>query len=173
MSGDASSVSDPRALIRSAQYRSLLVLAAVVGLVVSTAAWLFLESVHEIEVWVYQDLPHHAGYHTAPEWWPLPWLLLAGMLTAFAVMRLPGHGGHVPAEGIEFGGEPVGPVDLPGPNPPHPRRRGRRLSDQFAYPPVAFLDPANKLLGEASDLVGERCQVSIAAGSAVVTSSLS
>ena len=65
MSGDASSVSDPRALIRSAQYRSLLVLAAVVGLFVSTAAWLFLESVHEIEVWVYQDLPHHAGYDGA------------------------------------------------------------------------------------------------------------
>ena len=78
MSSDASPASDPRALIRSAQYRSLLVLAAVVGLVVSTAAWLFLESVHEIEVWVYQDLPHHAGYDTAPEWWPLPWLLLAG-----------------------------------------------------------------------------------------------
>ena len=114
MSSDASPASDPRALIRSAQYRSLLVLAAVVGLVVSTAAWLFLESVHEIEVWVYQDLPHHAGYDTAPEWWPLPWLLLAGILTAFAVVRLPGRGGHVPAEGIEVGGEPVGPVDLPG-----------------------------------------------------------
>jgi hypothetical protein len=70
MRSDASPASDPRALIRSAQYRSLLVLAAAVGLVVSTAAWLFLESVHEIEVWVYQNLPHHAGYATAPEWWP-------------------------------------------------------------------------------------------------------
>jgi hypothetical protein len=37
------------------------------------------------------------------------------------------------------------------------------LSDQFAYPPVAFLNSANKLLSEASDLLGERCQVSIAA----------
>jgi hypothetical protein len=45
-------------------------------------------------------------------------------------------------------------------------------SDQFAYPPVAFLDPANELLSEASDLLGERCQVSIAAGSAVVASPL-
>ena len=45
-------------------------------------------------------------------------------------------------------------------------------SHQFAYPPVAFLDPANELLGEASNLVGERCQVSIVAGSAVVASSL-
>ena len=45
-------------------------------------------------------------------------------------------------------------------------------SDQFAYPPVAFLDPANKLLSQARDLLGERCQVSIAAGSAVVASPL-
>ena len=114
MSDVATSTSDPQSLIRSPQYRALLVLAAVVGLVVSTAAWLFLESVHEIEVWVYQDLPHHAGYDKAPEWWPLPWLLLAGLLTAFAVVRLPGRGGHVPAEGLHAGGEPSGPVDLPG-----------------------------------------------------------
>ena len=72
--------SDPKAQIRSRQYRALLVLAAAVGLLVSTAAWLFLEAVHEIEIWVYQDLPHHLGYSTAPEWWPLPWLVLAGLL---------------------------------------------------------------------------------------------
>jgi H+/Cl- antiporter ClcA len=45
---------------------------------------------------------------------PLPWLALAGLLTAFAIVRLPGHGGHVPAEGLKVGGAPLGPVDLPG-----------------------------------------------------------
>lgn len=114
MSDDASFAADPRSLIRSGQYRALLVLAAAIGLFVSTAAWLFLELVHEIEIWVYQDLPHDLGYDSVPVWWPLPWLALAGLLTAVAIVRLPGRGGHVPAEGVEVGGKPSGPVDLPG-----------------------------------------------------------
>src|SRR6476469_490370 len=105
---------DPKVLIRSRQYRVLLVLAALVGLVVSTASWLFLEAVHEIEVEVYEHLPHHLGYEHVPLWWPLPWLALAGLLTAFAIVRLPGHGGHVPADGLKAGGAPLGPIDLPG-----------------------------------------------------------
>jgi len=106
--------SDPKELIRSRQYRVLLVLAALVGLLVSVASWLFLEAVHELEVVVYEDLPGHLGYTEAPLWWPLPWLALAGLLTAFAITRLPGHGGHVPAEGLKVGGTPFGPIDLPG-----------------------------------------------------------
>ncbi len=108
------STTDPVALIRTRAYRVLLLLAAIVGLIVSTASWCFLEAVHQIEVWVYDDLPHHAGYHTAPVWWPLPWLALAGALTAFAILRLPGHGGHVPADGLKAGGPQTRPVDLPG-----------------------------------------------------------
>jgi H+/Cl- antiporter ClcA len=106
--------SDPKALIRSRQYRVLLILAALVGLLVSAASWLFLEAVHEIEVEVYEHLPHDLGYEHVPLWWPLPWLALAGLLTAFAIVRLPGHGGHVPADGLKVGGTPLGPIDLPG-----------------------------------------------------------
>jgi chloride channel protein, CIC family len=106
--------SDPKALIRSRDYRRLLVLAALVGLLVSSASWLFLEAVHEIEVEVYENLPHDLGYEHVPLWWPLPWLALAGLLTAFAIVRLPGHGGHVPADGLKVGGTPLGPIDLPG-----------------------------------------------------------
>ena len=106
--------SDPKALIRSRRYHVLLVMAALVGLVVSAASWLFLEAVHEIEVEVYEKLPHDLGYEHVPLWWPLPWLALAGLLTAFAVVRLPGHGGHVPADGLKAGGTPLGPIDLPG-----------------------------------------------------------
>jgi H+/Cl- antiporter ClcA len=110
---DASAV-DPAALIRSRQYRALLVLAGVVGLIVSTASWGFLELVHEIQVWVYTDLPGDVGYAAAPTWWPLPWLALAGLLTAFAILKLPGRGGHVPAEGLKAGGQPTEPIELPG-----------------------------------------------------------
>jgi H+/Cl- antiporter ClcA len=105
---------DPAQMIRSRQYRALLVLAALIGLLVSAAAWCFLEAVHEIQVWVYEDLPEHVGYHAAPVWWPLPWVALAGILTAFAIGRLPGHGGHVPSDGLKTGGPQIRPIDLPG-----------------------------------------------------------
>src|SRR5262249_2837320 len=77
-------------------------------------SWGFLELVHEIQVGVYQDLPRDLGYDTAPTWWPLPWLALAGFLTAFAIVNLPGRGGHVPAEGLKTGGKPTQPIELPG-----------------------------------------------------------
>ena len=100
--------------MRSRQYRVLLVLAVFVGLLVSTASWCFLEGVHELQVWVYEDLPGEVGYGSVPVWWPLPWVALAGLLTAFAVVRLPGHGGHVPSDGLKAGGPPTRPIDLPG-----------------------------------------------------------
>jgi H+/Cl- antiporter ClcA len=105
---------DPGSLVRSRQYRVLLVLAAVIGLLVSLASWAFLELVHAIQVEVYTRLPGHLGFDTAPSWWPLPWLALAGILTVFAIQRLPGHGGHVPADGLSTGGEPTQPIELPG-----------------------------------------------------------
>ena len=92
----------------------LLVLAALVGLLVSAASWGFLEGVHELQVAVYEDLPRHVGYNTIPVWWPLPWVALAGLLTGIAVVRLPGRGGHVPADGLKVGGAPILPIDLPG-----------------------------------------------------------
>src|SRR4051794_15078424 len=104
----------PAGLLRSRQYRVLLVLAALTGLVVSAASWCFLEGVHELEVGVYQKLPSDLGFDTVPVWWPLPWVALAGLLTAFAVVRLPGHGGHVPVDGLKTGGPPTTPIELPG-----------------------------------------------------------
>jgi H+/Cl- antiporter ClcA len=111
---DASPSPNPVALIRSRRYRVLLVLAAFVGLLVSAASWCFLEGVHELQVWVYEKLPGEVGYHTVPLWWPLPWVAIAGLLTAVAVVYLPGHGGHVPADGLKAGGPQIRPIDLPG-----------------------------------------------------------
>src|SRR3954467_10357055 len=105
---------DPGALIRSRQYRVILVFAAVIGVVVSLVAWAFLELVHGIQVGVYEDLPGDLGFDSAPWWWPLPWLAIAGLLTAIAITRLPGTGGHVPANGLSSGGGPTLPVELPG-----------------------------------------------------------
>src|SRR5262245_3668862 len=56
---------DPGALIRSRGYIALLVLAAVVGIIVSLAGWVFLE----VETWlqhaVYEDLPAALGFSSA------------------------------------------------------------------------------------------------------------
>ena len=57
---------EPATLIRSRQYRVLLVLAALVGLVVSAASWCFLEGVHVLQVGIYDHLPEHLGYDTPP-----------------------------------------------------------------------------------------------------------
>ncbi len=64
---DAAATPDPMSIIRSRRFLVLLVLAAVVGLVVSFAAWGFLELVHQIQVGVFTDLPKDLGYdHGAP-----------------------------------------------------------------------------------------------------------
>jgi H+/Cl- antiporter ClcA len=63
---------------------------------------------------VYEELPGELGFDTIPWWWPLPWLALAGGLTAVAITRLPGTGGHVPANGLSGAGAPTRPVELPG-----------------------------------------------------------
>jgi H+/Cl- antiporter ClcA len=102
--GPAAPPPDPASLIRSRRFIGVLVLAALVGLVASLAAWAFLELVHQIEVGVFYD--------GAPTWWPLPVLAVAGLIVAFAIVRLPGTGGHVPAHGLNPG--VTQPIELPG-----------------------------------------------------------
>ena len=105
---------DPGALIRTRQFRVLLVFAAIIGVIVSLASWGFLEFVYYLQHGVYKDLPSELGFSSVPWWWPLPWLAIAGALTAIAITRLPGSGGHVPADGLKTGGTPTQPIELPG-----------------------------------------------------------
>jgi chloride channel protein, CIC family len=104
---------DPGSLLTSRSYRGLLVVAAVIGVVVSLASWCFLEAIHGIQQWAFKDLPSGLGFDTVPTWWPLPVLGVAGVIIAFAVARLPGGGGHKPAEGFKAG-PPTTPIQLPG-----------------------------------------------------------
>lgn len=113
MSTADSTPTDPGALLQSKEYRKLLVLAAVLGVIVSLASWCFLELVHELQVWVFEDLPGQLGFDSVPAWWPLPVLAVAGIVTAFAIVRLPGHGGHLPSRGLASP-SPTRPIDLPG-----------------------------------------------------------
>jgi H+/Cl- antiporter ClcA len=103
---------DPTAPMRTREFRSLIVLAGLLGVVASVIAWGFLELVIHMQGWVYDDLPDAVGYNSAPAWWPLPILGIAGVIVAFAIDRLPGEGGHVPAEGLKA--SPTQPIQLPG-----------------------------------------------------------
>ena len=108
----AAAPAGPGATMRTKSYRVLLVLAALLGVLVSFASWCFLELVHWIQQEVYQSLPSGLGLHPVPWWWPLPVLAVAGVLAAVAIIRLPGHGGHIPYEGIKAGA--AKPAELPG-----------------------------------------------------------
>ncbi len=99
--------------MRSKQFVVLLVLVSIVGVVVSLAAWCFLELIHQIQQEVFTHLPHAVGYSSPPVWWPLPVLALAGVLVALAISKLPGNGGHIPAYGLAAGGPPAAD-ELPG-----------------------------------------------------------
>ncbi len=109
----ADAAPDPRELMRSRQFIALLVLAAIVGLVASLVAWLFLEAVNLMQTGVYEDLPTDVlGFDSTPTWWPVPVLLIAGLVAAFGITKLPGAGGHVPANGLNP--SPTLPEYLPG-----------------------------------------------------------
>ena len=106
--------SDPLALLRSRSYVALLMLAAIIGVPVSAAAYFFLALISKLQVWVFADLPKAVGFHSEPLWWPLLPLLLAGVLVGLTLRYLPGKGGHSPAEGFKMGEGPPSPVELPG-----------------------------------------------------------
>jgi chloride channel protein, CIC family len=94
---------DARAYVRT------LVLAALLGLPVAFAAVLFQTAIHDLIHLVWDVIPEELGW-SEPSWWYVVLVPgLAGLLVAAAV-RLPGHGGHSPLEGL--GADPVPPVAL-------------------------------------------------------------
>ncbi len=107
------SLLDPDSLLRTKDYRVLLAFAAVIGVLVSLASWGYLELIHYLQQWLYKDLPSGLGLSPVPTWWPLPVLAVASVPIAFAIARLPGSGGHKPAEGLKSG-PPTQPNELPG-----------------------------------------------------------
>ena len=104
---------DPQALLRSPQYLRLLLLAAIIGVPVSAASYGFLAVVDQLQTVFFETIPHDLGFHTTPNWWPLPLLALAGLLVALSITYLPGIGGHSPADGFKPGGV-FPPRELPG-----------------------------------------------------------
>jgi H+/Cl- antiporter ClcA len=104
--------SDLLALLRSRSYTVLLVLAAIIGVIVSAVAYFFLALISKLQGWIFTSLPSGLGFHSEPIWWPIPPLVLAGLLVALTIRYLPGTAGHKPAEGFKAGGAPS-PAELP------------------------------------------------------------
>ncbi len=105
---------DPIAALRSRSYIGALVLAALAGVPISAVAYGFLALVTVHEDAVFKDLPEQIFDSTTPAWWPVPWLMLAGLLTAATIRYLPGNAGHSPALGFQMGGGPPVIRELPG-----------------------------------------------------------
>ncbi|WP_055530484.1 chloride channel protein [Streptomyces graminilatus] len=110
---EAASPPDPMTLLRSRSYLVLLLMAALIGVPVSAAAFGFLALVGEVQPLIYTDLPKSLGFEGTPTWWPLPLLAAGGLLVGLTVQYLPGHGGHEPTAGFKAAGVPT-PVELPG-----------------------------------------------------------
>ena len=105
---------DPSQVIRSKQYLIALVLAAILGIPISAAAYGFLALVGAIQDSLFDDLPQQLFTGGVPAWWPVPWLALCGVLTGLTIRHLPGNCGHSPAFGFKTGGGPPVDRDLPG-----------------------------------------------------------
>lgn len=105
---------DPVAVMRSRPYIAALVLAAVLGVPISVLAYGFLALVAAVQRFVFIGLPNQVLGGPAPAWWPVPWLVLCGLLTALTIRYLPGTGGHSPAFGFKTGGGPPTGRELVG-----------------------------------------------------------
>ena len=105
---------DPVAVIRSKRYIGALALAAILGIPVSAVAYGFLALVAAMQRFLFTELPNQMLGSPAPAWWPLPWLVLCGLLVALTIRYLPGNGGHSPAFGFQTGGGPATGRELPG-----------------------------------------------------------
>ena len=104
---------DPSALMRSREYRRLLVAAAVIGLVVSCLSGCFSRSRTCCSIGSTWICPKVSVSMRCRGGGRYPCCLVAGLLIAFAVVRLPGHGGHEPSDGLTTGTLTT-PAELPG-----------------------------------------------------------
>ena len=105
---------DPLSMVRSKAYLSALVLAGLLGIPISAIAYGFLALVGSLQKRIFDEWPSSIFDGAPPAWWPVPWLVLCGLLVSLTLKYLPGPGGHSPALGFQMGGGP--PVDrhLPG-----------------------------------------------------------
>jgi hypothetical protein len=81
-------------------YIRVVALGAVVGIPAAVVAALFLGLVHELQHWLWTDLPDALG-RSGPPWYLVLGLPVAGAAIVVAGRALlPGDGGHEPLDGL-------------------------------------------------------------------------
>jgi len=95
---------------RAWTYLRTLVYAALLGIPAAVAALLFQTALHDVIHFVWEVVPDWLGWDEPAGWYVVLVPGLAGVLVALA-LRLPGHGGHTPLEGL--GMEALALRDLP------------------------------------------------------------
>jgi H+/Cl- antiporter ClcA len=89
------------------EYLRLIGLGAAIGIPAALVAALFLALVHEVEDWLWHDLPSHLG-ESSPPWYLVVGLPLVGALIVVIARRfLPGDGGHQPLHGLNMDPTPL------------------------------------------------------------------
>ena len=89
------------------QYLRLVLFGAVIGVPAALAAALFLATIHEVEHWLWTDLPDALG-GSEPQWYLVLMLPVVGAAIVVAArLFLPGDGGHKPLEGISLAPTPI------------------------------------------------------------------
>lgn len=83
----------------------LAVLGAFIGLPTGLVAFVFITTVHELEHWLWDDLPHLLGADTPP-WYLVVGLPVIGGFLAYLARKLPGDGGESPLHTGLGGGTP-------------------------------------------------------------------
>jgi H+/Cl- antiporter ClcA len=102
----------PSAQLTGAAYLRLILLGAGIGVPAALLAAVFLALVHEIEHWLWDELPASLGA-TSPPWYLVLGLPVVGAaIVAAARALLPGDGGHEPMAGL--GGPPTPVRHVPG-----------------------------------------------------------
>src|SRR6186997_2993979 len=98
--------------ITAATYLRLIALGALIGIPAALVAALFLALVHDLEHWLWHDLPDSLG-HPSPPWYLVIGLPAVGACIVLVARRLlPGDGGHSPLQGIGGGAVPL--ANAPG-----------------------------------------------------------
>ena len=88
-------------------YLHLVLLGAAIGIPAAVVAALFLALVHDLEHWLWHDLPDSLG-HSSPPWYLVIGLPVVGAaLVVGARLFLPGDGGHEPLEGLSTQPTPI------------------------------------------------------------------
>jgi H+/Cl- antiporter ClcA len=100
----------PTPQLGGAAYLRLILLGAAIGIPAALVAALFLALVHDLEHWLWHDLPDALDY-SSPPWFLVVGLPVVGALIVVAArLFLPGDGGHSPLHGLSASPTPAAPA---------------------------------------------------------------